>query len=72
MQMVLQYHIPMDIPLLRVFWRWSASGCIPTLIITGDTTIDETLVGDLPVLRKPVQGLRLRARIDALLAANHT
>ncbi len=43
---------------------------IPTLIITGDTTIDETLVGDLPVLRKPVQGLRLRARIDALLASH--
>jgi len=45
---------------------------IPTLIITGDTTIDDTVIGDFPVLRKPVQGLRLRARIDALLTANQT
>ncbi len=42
---------------------------IPTLIITGDTTIDESVIGDFPVLRKPVQGLRLRARIEALLTA---
>ncbi|OIO59554.1 MAG: hybrid sensor histidine kinase/response regulator [Alphaproteobacteria bacterium CG_4_10_14_0_2_um_filter_63_37] len=42
---------------------------IPTLIVTGDTTIDDAVVGDFPVLRKPVQGLRLRARLDALLAA---
>ncbi len=42
---------------------------IPTLIITGDTAIDDSVIGDFPVLRKPVQGLRLRARIDALLAA---
>lgn len=40
---------------------------IPTLIITGDTTIDESVIGDFPVLRKPVHGLRLRARIEAQL-----
>lgn len=44
-------------------------GCvIPALLVTGDTAPDAAREANLPVIRKPVQGFRLRAELDALLA----
>ena len=44
------------------------SRAIPAVLITGDTALDAAQDADFPVIRKPVQGFRLRAEIDALLA----
>lgn len=40
---------------------------IPAVLITGDTAPDVARHADYPVIRKPVQGFRLRAELDALL-----
>jgi signal transduction histidine kinase len=41
---------------------------IPAALITGDTAPDAARNTGFPVIRKPVQGFRLRAELDALLA----
>lgn len=41
---------------------------VPVLLITGDTDPDTTRDAAFPVIHKPIQGFRLRARLDALLA----
>jgi len=45
---------------------------IPTLIITGDTEPEAFEQQELPVMRKPVQGFRLRAQLDYLLRTPST
>lgn len=41
---------------------------VPVLLITGDTDPETTRNAVFPVIHKPIQGFRLRARLDALLA----
>jgi two-component system, sensor histidine kinase len=41
---------------------------IPTVLITGDTAPEVGLDSGFSVIRKPIQGFRLRAQLDALLA----
>lgn len=41
---------------------------IPTLLITGDMVPDAELEAGLAVIRKPIQGFRLRGQLNALLA----
>lgn len=43
-------------------------GKVPAILITGDTAPEAMHDIDFPVIRKPVQGFRLRAELDALLA----
>lgn len=45
----------------------SCFGPVPALLITGDTAPEATTDTEFRLLRKPVQGFRLRAEIDALL-----
>lgn len=41
---------------------------IPALLITGEVAPDAELAAGLPVIRKPIQGLRLRAQLNLLLS----
>ncbi len=41
---------------------------VPVMLITGDTDPDTTRNAGFPVIHKPIQGFRLRARLDSLLS----
>lgn len=41
---------------------------VPVLLVTGDTDPEATRNAGFPVIHKPIQAFRLRARLDALLA----
>ena len=49
--------------------RRRLGSAIPVLLITGDTDPETTRDAGFPIIHKPIQGFRLRARLDALLAA---
>lgn len=42
---------------------------VPVLLVTGDTDPEATRTAGFPVIHKPIQAFRLRARLDSLLAA---